>query len=243
MNKLELTKREAQTVARQTPNVADMLQAVIQGGVTNENVGALEKLVGLYERMEAKRAEQQFAEAFAKLQSELPIITATSVIPNRGKYEKFEDIWRQVGATLNRNGFSVSFDQHADDKRITSTCTLRHVAGHSVPTKFGVRLGGRADSDTQADCKASTTAKRNALCYALNIVIQQDCMADEDDPRNEGGNVTEDQAFELERRVKELNVDVTAFLRFAGAATFATIPAGKYGILDTHLQRKERGGK
>ena len=230
-------------IARTAPTVADMLQAVIAGGVTADNVGALEKLAAMHERMEAKRAETAFAEAFAKLQSELPIIIATSVIPNRGKYERFEDIWRQVGPLLSRHGFSVGFDQHADDKRITSTCTLRHVAGHSQTTSFAVRLGGRADSDTQADCKASTTAKRNAFCHALNIVIAQDFMADEDDPRNEGGSITAEQADELAHRVAMTNSDKAAFLKFAGADSFATIPSGKYQILNEFLSRKERGGK
>ena len=190
------------------PTVGQMLQAVVEKGVTSDNVGALEKLVELYERVEQRNSEKAFAASFAALQGDLPTIVASSVIPNRGKYERFEDVMRVVGPLLARHGFSVSFDQIADDNRIKSVCTLRHVAGHSVATSFAVRLGGRADSETQADCKASTTAKRNALCHALNIVIRQDCLSEENDASLESSDfVTPSQADELERRVAETNSD------------------------------------
>ena len=125
------------------------------------------------------------------------------------------------------------------------TCILRHVGGHSQSNTFAVR-SGKADSDTQADCKAATTAKRNALLNALNIVIRQDFLANEDDPRNEGDPnalVTQEQAGELERRVKMLNSNPVAFLKMAGAESFATIKAKNYEVLDNSLALKEKAGR
>jgi hypothetical protein len=223
------------------PNVGQMLQAVIEKGVTADNVAAIEKLVDLYERMDNKRAEKDFNAAFVRLQKSLPVIVAQTEIKNRGKYERFEDVMHVVGPLLTANGFSVSFSQTGDDKRVTVTCHLRHEGGHSTETAFSVRNGVTGDHATQADCKASTTAKRNALLQCLNIVIRQDCLQDEDDPRNEGGFVTPEQAFELERRVNETNSDRAKFLKLAGAEKFAEIPAGKYTMLDEALARKERG--
>ena len=55
--------------------------------------------------------------------------------------------------------------------------------------------------------------------------------------------VTPEQADELERRVKETNSSVTAFLKFANAKTFAEIPANKYDELDRMLAQKERAGR
>ena len=77
-----------------------------------------------------------------------------------------------------RNGFSVDFTMDYKDGRIIETCHLRHTGGHSKSNSFGVRVG-KADTDTQADCKAATTAKRNALLNCLNIVIRQDALQDE----------------------------------------------------------------
>ena len=244
-----LAKREEQAlqVAAQ-PTVADMLNAVIQKGISSENVGALEKLVELYERMEVRNAEKSFALAFTTLQAELPTIVASTPIKNRGKYEKFEDVMRQIAGPLQKNGFSVSFSMDVNDKRIVETCHLTHIDGHTRTNSFAVRVGNNSDSETQADCKAATTAKRNALLNALNIVIRQDALQDEEggDASIEGDPnkfVTPEQADEIERRVKETNSIVAAFLKFAGAPTFREIKANKYSEIDDMLHRKESGGK
>lgn len=233
-------------VVRPTPNVADMLQAVIQGGVTEANVGAVSQMVQLYERMQALDAEKQFAQAFVALQSEMPKVQATRPVPNRDgtvryKFAPFEDIMAQVGPILRTHGFTVSFSSDCKEGRILQTCTLQHVGGHKRSNTFAVRVGQGppGSTETQADGAANTYAKRFALCDALNIVIAHL----DQDARAEGGHITPEQAEELERRVHETNSDVLAFLRFAGAKTFAEIPAAKYGILDGFLSKKERHGR
>ena len=227
------------------PSPAQMLQAIVKGGITAENVTVFEKALDICYRMEQRNAEKDFATAFVALQSEIPIITAKSIIPNRGKYEKFEDLMRVVGPILHKHGFTVSFSMDFKENRIVETCHLKHVGGHSQSNSFAVR-SGRADSDTQADCKAATTAKRNALCNALNLVIQQDCLNEENDAGIEGdpnAKVTPEQADELERRVQMSNSNVPAFLKFAGVSKFSDIPARKYNDLDLMLRRKEGGGR
>lgn len=237
-------------MVRQTPSVADMLQAVIQGGVTEQNVGAVAQMVQLYERMQALDAEKQFAAAFVALQAEMPKVQATRPVPNRDgsvryKFAPFEDIMNQVGPILQRHGFTVSFSSDfkdgAKDGRLLQTCTLQHVGGHKRSNTFSVRVGQGppGSTDTQADGAANTYAKRFALCDALNIVIAHL----DSDARIEGGSITKEQADELERRVHETNSDVAAFLRFAGANTFAEIAAVKYDILDQFLTKKERRGR
>lgn len=222
------------------PTIADMMQAAIEKGINSENVAVMGQLVALYERLEDKNAERAFAQSFNQLQSELPTIVATSVIPNRGKYERYEDVWRVVQPLLSKNGFAVTFEQEADDKRIKVTCHLLHIAGHSRSTPFAVRLGGRADSDTQADCKASTTAKRNALLQALNIVIRQDVFQDEDEAHNEGDSITQEQADTLRELCDETKSDRKKFLDYARAETFEEIPSCRLAELTAVLQRRRK---
>lgn len=211
-------------------------KAALTGGISSEQLAVAKQLL-------AMDGERRFAAAFSAMQAELPTIVASSVIPNRGKYERFEDVMRQIGPVLSKHGFSVSFDQKADDKRITVICTLRHAAGHSTQTSFSVRLGGRADSDTQADCKASTTAKRNSLTQALNIVIRQDCLNEEEDATIEGGFITKAQAEELAHRLAMVDGNRAKFLELADAESFETIRSGKYDVLDQALRKKEQQGK
>lgn len=221
-------------------SIEQVFQAVIDKQVSPENVEVMRQLL-------AMAAEQKFANAFVALQQELPTIVATSSIPNRGKYEKFEDVMKQIQPSLSKHGFTVSFSQDFRDNptRIIVSCNLTH-GGFTRSNSFAVRSGGKSDSETQADCKAATTAKRNALCQALNIVIRQDCLNDEDDAGIEGNPnafVTAAQADELERRSKETNSNIPALLAFAKAKTFATIQANKYDELDAMLRRKEQAGR
>ena len=65
-DKLEVVKAE------QAIGPADMLQAVMQKGITAENVE-------VFKQIWAMNAEREFAAAFVKLQSELPTITASTV--------------------------------------------------------------------------------------------------------------------------------------------------------------------
>jgi len=234
-------KQDSQLATTQPPSIALMLQGVVEKGITAENAEALTTLCGLYERIEARNAERDFNAAFVSLQKQLPVIVATSVIPNRGKYEKYEDVWRVVGPLLQDNGFAVSFSQSADEKRITVTCHLRHIIGHSSQTSFSVRLGGRADSETQADCKASTTAKRNALLQALNIVIRQDIFqSDEADATMEGDTITASQAADLRALCEEVGADKPKFLAFAGAASFEEVSTSRLADLTDMLNRKRK---
>ena len=227
-------------VARTQPTPMDLLQAAMAGGITPENIAVVERMAALAERFEERNAEKEFNRAFAALQADMPVIVASTPIQNRGKYEKYEDLMRVVGPLAAKHGFSLSFSNDFKDGRIVETCTLRHAGGHSASNSFAVR-GRKADNDTQSDCMAATTAKRNALCNALNIVIRQDCLTEENDPRMESDRcITEEQAEELERRCALANVNREAFMAFAGAKTYREIRADRYDDIDQMLAKKER---
>jgi len=219
-------------------SIEQAFQAAASKSLDKESLQVMKELL-------AMDSARQFNTAFVALQGDMPVIVAKTTIPNRGKYEKFEDLMTVVGPLLTKHGFTVSFSQDFKDNRILEICTLSHCGGHSRANSFAVRAG-RADTDTQADCKAATTAKRNALCNALNIVIRQDCLNEENDAGIEGDPnafITPAQAEELERRVKETNSNVEAFLKVGRARSFAEIPASRYEDLDLGLRRKERMGR
>lgn len=229
-------------VNQQNP-VGAMLQQVMAGGVTAENVAALEKMTALYMQVEAVNARRAFIEAKAALQNDLPSIRATRDVPNsdgtiRYTYAPFAEIMRAVGPALVKHGFSISFSQELAETRIVAVCTLSHVGGHSESNSFAVRAGKGppGSSEAQADGSASTYAKRFALCNCLNIVIGDD----DDDARRLGERITPQQAADLERRLKRVGGDVAAFLKMAHAESFAEIRQAQLGMLDDALAKKER---
>lgn len=243
MSTEQLTVAQPATLALAQNPVAAMLEKVIERGITTENVAALEQLVGLYERMQERDAEKQFAAAFVALQADMPRIDAVKPVPNndgtiRYKFAPYEAIMEQVRPVIQRHGFTVTFSSDVKDGRVVQTCTLQHVGGHKRSNSFGARIGRGppGSSEAQGDGAASTYAKRFALCDALNIVIEAD--RDGADARNDGAPITRDQAQVLREMVKDTGSDEGAFLRFAGAASYEEIGSARYDGLFAALQRK-----
>lgn len=242
---------KSEALAVQEPSVAVMLGKIIDKGITAENVQALDSLVGLYDRMQAKQAEKDFAVAFSQLQSEMPRVVATKPVPNRDgtvryRFAPYEEILEQVQPFLSKHGFSVSFNSSVAEGRMTATCTLRHVSGHSQSNQFSVRIGQGPPgaTETQADGSAKTYAKRGALSDALNIVVDHD-----DDARMIGKPIGKAIAEDLQFRVASTHSDEFAFLKFAGVsigldekptlAHYEQISDERFDALDEILRRKE----
>lgn len=244
-----IAKVEAQSLE---PSPADMLQSIVKGGITAENVATFEKALEICYRMETRNAEKQFAVALVKLQSDCKNVKAIRpVIVNgqaRYSFAPYEDLMNEVAPHLESNGFSISYSTAFEADRIIKTLRLQHVGGHVKTNDYAAKVskpitnreGRETVSEAQMESMASTTAKRGALCDALNIVVEK---YQHDDARMEGDNstkITEAQAFELERRVKELNSNATAFLQLADAKSFGDILARRYDYLNEMLARKEK---
>jgi len=234
---------ESTVPTKPQPTAADILQAVIEKGVTSENVAAVESIVKLYERMEDRKAAMSASRCLRELQAEAKAIPATRAVPARDgsaryKYVPYEEIMEKAQPMLTKYGFSVRYSQRNEADRTTVICILTHDDGHSFTNEFTVRTGSGPPqaTATQADSSAGTVAQREAFCDALNIVRCRD-----DDAQKEGASITPEQADELARRVAETNSNKEAFLKLAGSPDFAHIPAAKYSVLDELLQRKERG--
>ncbi len=217
-----------------------MLQKVIDGGITADNVSALESLVGLYDRMQSKNAEREFSAALVELQGETIRVQATKAVDvkngvPRYTFAPYEEIMRTVQPMLTRHGFSVTFDTKIDGDRLYSVCTLTHKSGHSRSNQFAVRFGKPpGSSDAQGDMSTKSYAKRGALCDALNISIDHD-----DDARMVGQPLGSGLGEVLEQRVKAVGADVEAFLKYAGASRFDLISDDRMPMLDEMLKRKE----
>jgi hypothetical protein len=233
-----LQKIEAGPVAIEGITIQKAFEAAATKALDKESLAVMKELL-------AMDAEQRFTRAFAGLQGELPTIVASTLVKNRGAYEKFEDIMRVVGPLLTKHGFTISFSNDFADGRVLERCHLSF-GGHTRTNSFAVRVG-RGDDATQQDLRAATTAKRLALCNALNLVIRQNTI---DNPDNDAGlegdpnaKVTTEQADELERRAQLTNSDIPAFLKYAKVTKFADIPARLYNDLSALLRRKEQVGR
>jgi len=228
-------------------SVGDLLEMVVERGLTQENVAAFKDLVQLHREEVKLNAEKEFAAAFVQLQKEIPIISGTRPIPDKYgnvkfRYANFEDIDEIVRPICLRNGFTYAFRETAMEAgRVTVTMTLQHSGGHSREIPYTVRIGSGPPgaNESQADGSGHTYGKRGALESGLALRV----VGAREDAAMEGAAITSDQAFELERRVAETNSNKEAFLKFAGAASFSEIKSEKYDTLDAFLRRKENPKK
>jgi hypothetical protein len=236
-------KSNALTTRAPDPSPAMMLAAIIEKGVTPENVNVLEAMVGLYERMEAKSAEKAFNVAFTDLQKKLPEINATKAVPNddgtvRYMFAPLEEIDAKLRPIALKHGFTYSFGEGAsDDMRVVKLCTVAHVAGHSRTNSFACRRSGPPKTSvTQADGSTHSYAKRGALCDAFGIIVK----GQDDDARLLGDKISKAEAQDLESRVTLYGVNKDTFLQYAGAVDFESITRNRYDDLDKQLKKAEK---
>lgn len=227
-------------------DVGAMMKAVLDKGVSAENVAVVAALVKLFEVVDANDAKRAFAEAFMALKKEIKElrIEATKPIPDKqGRtkyfYAPYEEIWEKLEPCLDRNGFLVNYSQKFDANRICVILHLRHVRGHCVDYEFWARAGSGPPgaNESQADGAASTYAKRYALCNCFNIIVDKDT-----DARIEGDGsvISPHKAAELERRVEASGSNKAQFLEFAGAKSFAEIPQIRLEMVEAALAKRER---
>ncbi|HCF0051543.1 TPA: ERF family protein [Pseudomonas aeruginosa] len=117
-------------------NEATTVLQVIQKAASDPScdIEKLERLMAMHERMQAKRAEQQYADAMAAMQQELPAIGERGNAAGRYTYALWEDINEKLKPILAKHGFSISFRMPRCDKGIEVEGVLTHRAGHSERT-------------------------------------------------------------------------------------------------------------
>ena len=93
----------------------------------------LSKLLDLHERIEAKRSEQAYTEAFRRVQERIPVIVKDKNGQNNS-YAKLETIQEVLRPILRSEGFTVSTTE-ADcpkEHHIRVKTTIAHTGGHKT---------------------------------------------------------------------------------------------------------------
>ncbi len=110
---------------------------------------------------------------------------------------------------------------------------LQHIDGHSRSNPYSITISGEPGGDS--DARAHSRAKRGALIDALHIIVSH---LSDDDAAEDGAPITPNDAAILAARVKNCGVDEAAFLKFAGADSFADIASSKLVMLAEWLDKK-----
>jgi hypothetical protein len=249
---LGMAVREPANGIIRTPTSLEILDAAVRGGVTSENVAVVKEIIAMRREELAHESKAKFNRAFFELRRELSQLdfyadkaakTESGQIAYRYCSEK--ELASGLEPVLFKHGFTMLFGQRDENERTVAIITLIHADGHEETREYSVRSGAtnRMKDATAADTGATTSAWRHLVIKMFGLKSR---IREEDDPRNLGetnAKVTSAQAEELERRVNLLNSNVAAFLKLAGATSFADIPANNYEVMDRMLQSKEKASR
>ena len=170
------TKQEV--VIEKDANAENLIALAIKEKV---NVDVLERLLTMREKIKQEQAREIYFEKLKELQKELPAIKKSNVIKNkdgsiRYKYATLDDIIAQTKSLIADKGFSYQFFISQDDKQVTATCIVNHVAGHSESMSVSVPLlqNNNAMNNVQVIGACITYAKRYAFCGAFGIATEDE---------------------------------------------------------------------
>ena len=178
-----------------TINTTDSVLAVIARAATDSavDVGKMERLLDMQERVLNKQAEILFYDAMSDLQAEMPTIEKKGSIKVReeirSRYARFEDILTATKDLLKKHGFSVSFKSDFVDGQLEITGTLSHKSGHHESTTMRLPFDtSGSKNNVQAIGSSVSYGKRYVYCMLLNVNITED---DDDGQAADAGNTLE----------------------------------------------------
>ena len=139
------------------------------------DIGKLEKMLDMQERVMTKQAEQAFAESMASMQSEMPRVFNLAQGHNI-TYARLEDINDTIRPVLQKHGFCVTFaTEQSDLKSVKITAICSHKMGAKQETALVLPLDTSGSKNAvQAVGSTVSYGKRYTLCALLNISTGDD---------------------------------------------------------------------
>jgi hypothetical protein len=204
----------------------------------NTDVGKLERLLAMYERITAQRAKAAYTAALVAVKPELPVIdrrgrieitdkaTHTRVIQST-PYALWEDIDEAITPALNKHGLVLTFRSGvAQDGKITVTGVLSHKDGHTEETTITLPHDSSGSKNAvQAVGSSTSYGKRYTATLLLNIRTRG-----EDDDGDKGGSntITDEQVQTIFDIIKRTKADTAKFCKYMGVEAVPDIAKKDY---------------
>lgn len=158
------------------------------------SVEKIERLMALWERAEAKKAESLFYEALSAAQAEMRPIAADAQNPStRSRYASYAALDRMLRPIYTQHGFGLSFNteetQTADQVRVT--CLVTHRAGHAREYRIDMPADGKGAKG--GDVMTKTHATGSAVTYGMRYLLKMIwniAVGESDDDGNRAGTPT-----------------------------------------------------
>ena len=213
------------------------------------DVEKMERLFAMHERMEAKQAERDYANAMMRAQKAMPVIAKERENKQtKSWYADMEAINKKIVPVYTAEGFSLSFGQAdcpiADCVRVT--CDVLHIGGHSKRFQYDNPIddaglqGAKNKTPTHGRASATTYAQRYITKMIFNLTL-----GDEDDdgngahPQDEPARISEEQEATLSGLIASTRSSLRDYLAWLKIDSLADLRASSYGPALALLKKKQ----
>jgi ERF superfamily protein len=158
-------------------NPRSLLALAVQQGA---DIDKLEKLMLLQERWEANEARKAYHAALAAFKADPPVITKNKRVSydtGKGKtqydHATLDHVSLSIGAALTKHGLSHRWEVSQTPERITVSCVLTHVLGHSERVTMEAPADNSGSKNSiQAIGSTVTYLERYTLLAAAGMAVQ-----------------------------------------------------------------------
>lgn len=231
---------QAPVVAADASSIMSVISRAASDPSTD--VDKLERLLGMYERIKGREAEQAFNESMTAAQIEMRPIAADATNPQtRSRYASYLAIDKAVRPIYTKHGFSLSFNtaDGAPEGHVRVVCEVAK-GGHSriyhidMPADGKGAKGGDVMTKTHAAGSAVTYGQRYLIKMIFNIAVGED----DDGNRAALPVITADQVADLQALLDEVKADRVKFLEWLGVGSLQEIPVKNYAAAVRALNNK-----
>jgi ERF superfamily protein len=192
MNAVVKQEFQPATVAQQSD--ATLLAVISRAAADpNTDVEKMERLMAMYERIEAKRAETAFNDSMTECQKAMRPIAADAENPQtRSKYATYGKLDRALRPVYTGHGFGLSFDtgDGAPPDYVRVLCYVSHNGGHSRTHHIDMPADGKGakGGDVMTKTHAVGSGMSYGMRYLLKMIFNVAVGEDDDDGNGAGGS-------------------------------------------------------
>lgn len=241
------TRQEQQTNVMAMTEGATLLSVISRAAADPQtDVEKMERLMVMYERLEAKKAETEFNNAMSRAQTEMrPVAANADNSQTRSKYATHGKLDAALRPIYTGEGFALSFDTAADRKAesVTVLCYVTHKDGHTrtyqveMPADGKGAKGGDVMTKTHATGAAMSYGMRYLLKMIFNVAIGEDDTDGNMPPEKPVKAINTDQLGKLMVLIGKAGLTAELFCKRIGRNVLHDLPANEFDIAMNTLER------
>ena len=235
---------------------AALLTAIEKAALNPQvDIGKVEQLLALYERIEGRRAEAAFNEALTAAQAAMrPVATDMENTQTRSRYASYAALDRILRPIYTNAGFSLTFNTApgAPEAHVRVTCNVAHRAGQVRTYTLDLPADGKGakGGDTMSRTHATASALSYGMRYLLRLVFNVAVGEGDDDGNKAGaqrqtqqGAVSAEQLAQLRKLIAEAKADTTRFCRYLKVTRLEDLPTIRFEAAVAALEAKKAKGR